>query len=169
MLVYDARRLKENPDGPEIKRDLDHDLAVSGSTMSGFFKDIRLAGLWKDTPFAPSDKALFNGPREDLLAAIQALLLAAKNYGLVEATVLGGQSDAPVVQAFLSGEALAKAMKEKIREKDGDLKGDMNSQGTTPRQLTDLLGSLCDLTSGSGDRGTPVILIQNYFTNYASE
>jgi len=69
----------------------------------------------------------------------------------------------------LSGEALAKAMKEKIREKDGDLKGDMNSQGTTPRQLTDLLGSLCDLTSGSGDRGTPVILIQNYFTNYASE
>ena len=69
----------------------------------------------------------------------------------------------------LSGEALASAMKEKIREKDGDLKGNMTSQGTTPRQLTDLLGSLCDLTSGSGDRGTPVILIQNYFTNYASE
>ena len=69
----------------------------------------------------------------------------------------------------LSGEALADAMKEKIRAKDSDLKGNMTSQGTTPRQLTDLLGSLCDLTSGSGDRGTPVILIQNYFTNYATE
>jgi F420-0:gamma-glutamyl ligase len=69
----------------------------------------------------------------------------------------------------LEGEALADAMREKIREKDADLNGNMNSQGTTPRQLTDLLGSLCDLTSGSGDRGTPVVLIQNYFTNFATE
>ncbi len=69
----------------------------------------------------------------------------------------------------LSGEELSDAMKKKIREKDLDLKGNMSSQGTTPRQLTDLLGSLCDLTSGSGDRGTPVVLIQNYFTNYATE
>ncbi len=69
----------------------------------------------------------------------------------------------------LSGQELMDAMREKIRAKDSDLKGAMNSQGTTPRQLTDLLGSLCDLTSGSGDRGTPVILIQNYFTNYATE
>ncbi|MCR4658282.1 MAG: coenzyme F420-0:L-glutamate ligase [Lachnospiraceae bacterium] len=69
----------------------------------------------------------------------------------------------------LSGEELSDAMKKKIREKDQDLKGNMSSQGTTPRQLTDLLGSLCDLTSGSGDRGTPVVLIQNYFTNYATE
>jgi len=69
----------------------------------------------------------------------------------------------------LNGEALASAMREKIRSKDADLKGAMNSEGTTPRQLTDLLGSLCDLTSGSGDRGTPVILIQNYFTNFATE
>lgn len=69
----------------------------------------------------------------------------------------------------LSGEALNEAMREMIRKKDGDLKGSMGAQGTTPRQLTDLLGSLCDLTSGSGDRGTPVVLIQNYFTNYASE
>ena len=60
-------------------------------------------------------------------------------------------------------------MKEKIKAKDSNLVGNMTSQGTTPRQLTDLLGSLCDLTSGSGDRGTPVILIQNYFTNYATE
>ena len=69
----------------------------------------------------------------------------------------------------LRGQELAEAMKEKIKAKDSNLVGDMTSQGTTPRQLTDLLGSLCDLTSGSGDRGTPVILIQNYFTNYATE
>lgn len=69
----------------------------------------------------------------------------------------------------LSGQELSKAMKEKIKAKDSNLVGDMTSQGTTPRQLTDLLGSLCDLTSGSGDRGTPVVLIQNYFTNYATE
>lgn len=71
--------------------------------------------------------------------------------------------------ANLSGEALAAAMREKIREKDGNLVGNMQSQGTTPRRLTDLLGSLCDLTSGSGDRGTPVVLIQGYFTNFATE
>ena len=69
----------------------------------------------------------------------------------------------------LSGEALAQAMREKIRAKDADLVGNMQSEGTTPRQLTDLLGSLCDLTSGSGDRGTPVVLVQGYFTNFASE
>ena len=69
----------------------------------------------------------------------------------------------------LSGQDLADAMRDKIRAKDGDLKGSMTSQGTTPRQLTDLLGSLSDLTSGSGDRGTPVVLIQNYFTNFATD
>ena len=51
--------------------------------------------------------------------------------------------------------------------KDADLKGLMASEGTTPRQLTDLIGSLCDLTSGSGDKGTPIIVVQNYFKNYA--
>ena len=55
-----------------------------------------------------------------------------------------------------------------IRKKDGDLKGNMASQGTTPRQLTDLIGSLCDLTSGSGDKGTPVVLVQGYFDNYTN-
>ena len=69
----------------------------------------------------------------------------------------------------LSGEELAKAMKELIKKKESNLVGDMASQGTTPRRLTDLLGSLCDLTSGSGDRGTPCILIQGYFDNYATE
>ena len=69
----------------------------------------------------------------------------------------------------LSGDELREAMKKRIQEKNGDLKGQMASQGTTPRQLTDLIGSLCDLTSGSGDKGTPVILVQGYFDNYASE
>ena len=68
----------------------------------------------------------------------------------------------------LSGEALKNAISESIRKKDGDLKGSMASQGTTPRQLTDLIGSLCDLTSGSGDKGTPVVLVQGYFDNYTN-
>ena len=69
----------------------------------------------------------------------------------------------------LSGDALKEAIKEKIREKDGDLVGQMVSEGTTPRQLTDLIGSLCALTSGSGDKGTPIVLIQGYFDNYTTE
>lgn len=68
----------------------------------------------------------------------------------------------------LSGEALKEAISNRIREKKDNLVGDMSSQGTTPRKLTDLIGSLCDLTSGSGDKGTPVILIQGYFDNYVS-
>ena len=67
----------------------------------------------------------------------------------------------------LSGEALDEAIRASIRQKDANLKGQMASEGTTPRQLTDLIGSLCDLTSGSGDKGTPIVLVQNYFTNYA--
>ena len=68
--------------------------------------------------------------------------------------------------ADLSGEELKKAISERIRTKDDNLVGDMASQGTTPRRLTDLIGSLCDLTSGSGDKGTPIIFIQGYFDNY---
>lgn len=71
--------------------------------------------------------------------------------------------------ASLSGDALKEAISGSIKAKAADLKGDMASEGTTPRQLTDLIGSLCDLTSGSGDKGTPVILIQGYFDNYTSE
>ncbi len=69
----------------------------------------------------------------------------------------------------LSGEALRQALRQRIREKDQNLVGNMQAQGTTPRQISDLVGSLCDLVSGSGDRGTPVVLVQNYFTNYAAE
>ena len=71
--------------------------------------------------------------------------------------------------ADLSGDALKEAIKEKIQQKDGDLVGNMVSEGTTPRQLTDLIGSLCDLTSGSGDKGTPIVYIQGYFDNYTTE
>ena len=71
--------------------------------------------------------------------------------------------------ANLHGEELIKAMKEEIRTKDANLKGKMETEGTTPRRLTDLIGSLCDLTSGSGDKGTPVVFIQGYFDNYATE
>ncbi len=66
----------------------------------------------------------------------------------------------------LSGEALKEAISQSIKAKNGSLVGNMASQGTTPRQLTDLIGSLCDLTSGSGDKGTPIILVQGYFDNY---
>ena len=69
----------------------------------------------------------------------------------------------------LTGQALADAIKDDIKAKEKDLVGKMTSEGTTPRQITDLLGSLCDLTSGSGDKGTPVVLIQGYFDNYADE
>lgn len=66
----------------------------------------------------------------------------------------------------LSGEALRDAISDRIRQKSDNLVGDMASQGTTPRKLTDLIGSLCDLTSGSGDKGTPVVLVQGYFDNF---
>ncbi len=69
----------------------------------------------------------------------------------------------------LSGEELKEAIRAKIKEKEADLVGKMASEGTTPRQLTDLIGSLCDLTSGSGDKGTPVVLVQGYFDNYSQE
>lgn len=70
--------------------------------------------------------------------------------------------------ADLSGEELKEAISKRIKEKDDNLVGNMASQGTTPRQLTDLIGSLCDLTSGSGDKGTPVVLVQGYFDNYTN-
>ena len=71
--------------------------------------------------------------------------------------------------AALSGDALRDAIEQEIRKKDGDLVGQMASEGTTPRRLTDLIGSLCDLTSGSGDKGTPIVFIQGYFDNYTAE
>ena len=69
----------------------------------------------------------------------------------------------------LKGDELKEAIKGKIKQKEADLVGKMASEGTTPRQLTDLIGSLCDLTSGSGDKGTPVVLVQGYFVNYSEE
>ena len=69
----------------------------------------------------------------------------------------------------LSGEALRDAIKSEIQKKDDNLVGKMVSEGTTPRRLTDLIGSLCDLTSGSGDKGTPIVYIQGYFDNYTTD
>jgi len=71
--------------------------------------------------------------------------------------------------ADLKGDELKEAIKEEIKNKQEDLKGNMLSQGTTPRRLTDLIGSLCDLTSGSGDKGTPVVFVQGYFDNLSNE
>ena len=71
--------------------------------------------------------------------------------------------------ASLSGDALKEAIKGEIEKKDANLVGNMASEGTTPRRLTDLIGSLCDLTSGSGDKGTPIVYIQGYFDNYTTE
>ena len=71
--------------------------------------------------------------------------------------------------ADLKGDELKEAIKKEIRNKESNLVGKMITQGTTPRRLTDLIGSLCDLTSGSGDKGTPVVFIQGYFDNYANE
>ncbi len=71
--------------------------------------------------------------------------------------------------AHLSGDALKEAIKGEINKKDDNLVGNMASEGTTPRRLTDLIGSLCDLTSGSGDKGTPIVFIQGYFDNYTTE
>ena len=71
--------------------------------------------------------------------------------------------------ADLRGEELKEAIKNEIREKDNNLVGNMASQGTTPRRITDLIGSLCDLTSGSGDKGTPIVFIQGYFDNFSDE
>ena len=68
--------------------------------------------------------------------------------------------------ADLSGDELKDAIEDAIKTKDANLVGQMVTEGTTPRRLTDLLGSLCDLTSGSGDKGTPIIYIQGYFDNY---
>ena len=66
----------------------------------------------------------------------------------------------------LEGDALKAAISDYIRKKEADMVGNMASQGTTPRRLTDLIGSLCDLTSGSGDKGTPIVLVQGYLYNF---
>ena len=71
--------------------------------------------------------------------------------------------------ADLSGQALTDSIRERIKNKQSNLVGDMDAEGTTPRRIHDLVGSLCDLVAGSGDRGTPVVLVKNYFKNYASE
>lgn len=114
----------------------------------GAFKD-PVGGIWElaDPVVSPAHTAGLNGQPNEL----KLKYLADNEIG------------------NLSGDAAKEAMKELIKKKKANLVADMSSQGTTPRRLTDLLGSLCDLTSGSGDKGTPIILIQNYFNNYAND
>ena len=95
-------------------------------------------------------------------------LTAVKNLKKVTSVGDYAFAYAGLVKANLSGAELKAAIEGAIREKDGNLVGNMASQGTTPRRLTDLIGSLCDLTSGSGDKGTPIVLVQGYFDNYTN-
>lgn len=114
----------------------------------GAFKD-PIGGIWElaDPVVSPAHTAGLNGTPNEIK-----LKYLADN-----------------VISDLNGEEAANAMKELIKAKDSNLVGNQASQGTTPRRITDLLGSLCDLTSGSGDKGTPIILIQNYFNNYSND
>ena len=89
----------------------------------------------------------------------------ALNDIIVEAT--GDENKRKTFTGYID-EIWKEAIKNSIKQKDSNLVGQMASQGTTPRQITDLIGSLCDLTSGSGDKGTPVILVQGYFDNYTN-
>ena len=109
------------------------------------------------------------GKAGDSYKMMEEWALAAKGWG-TEINLVPRQDEAVADNDFkdLSGEALKEAISKRIREKSDNLVGDMASQGTTPRQLTDLIGSLCDLTSGSGDKGTPVVLVQGYFDNYTN-
>ena len=125
------------------------------------------------------DVAISSGARkvylieEPVAAAIGAQIDIEKPNGNLIVDIGGGTTDIAVLS--LNGIVNKKSIKvagdainDAIRHKESDLVGNMAAQGTTPRRLTDLLGSLCDLTSGSGDKGTPIVLVQGYFDNYAS-
>ena len=98
-----------------------------------------------------------------------AALTAGSNVQRMEEQCRKYRPQLAVMSSQKAAEALKEAIKGKIQEKDGNLVGKMISEGTTPRRLTDLIGSLCDLTSGSGDKGTPIVLIQGYFDNYTND
>ena len=191
--IHTRRRTKRilKDAGAKVVLGLD-DILNAPVDGSGYNENYGLLGSNKST----EDKVkLFPRASQDLVLNIQKRILEACGKH-VEVMVYGGKiwelAD-PVVSPFhtegligtpnelklkyladndykdLSGEALKEAISESIRKKDSDLKGSMASQGTTPRQLTDLIGSLCDLTSGSGDKGTPVVLVQGYFDNYTND
>ena len=167
--------------GGEIVLGLDEILNASVNG-SGFNADYGLLGSNKAT----EDKVkLFPRDCQAVVDAIQSKLLAATGKN-IEVMVYGDGAfkdpigkiwelaDPVVSPAYTSGlegtpNELKEAIKSKIHEKDTNLVGKMDSEGTTPRRLTDLIGSLCDLTSGSGDKGTPIVFIQGYFDNYTAE
>ena len=101
----------------------------------------------------------------------QKLVDIGEAIGIIAAQSIGEPGTQLTMRTFHTGGAVGvkDAIKEEIKKKDNDLKGQNVSLGTTPRRITDLVGSLCDLTSGSGDKGTPVVLVQGYFDNLADE
>ena len=109
-------------------------------------------------------KEATGGLNDEQLRNLSERLTYLRNLEEKKATCL-----ASIEEQGLLTEELKKAIQDKIKEKEQNLVGKMASEGTTPRQLTDLIGSLCDLTSGSGDKGTPVVLVQNYFRNYSED
>ena len=134
-----------------LQRELKRRTGVAPEVMvygDGCFKD-PVVGIWElaDPVVSPAFTDGLTGTREEL----KIKYIADNDY------------------ADLSGDTLTESIRDRIKAKQGSLVGNMVSEGTTPRRIHDLVGSLCDLVSGSGDRGTPIVLVQNYFKNYASE
>ena len=134
----------------ELQQELKKRTGVTPEVMvfgDGCFKD-PVGGIWElaDPVVSPAFTSGLAGTRDEL----KIKYIADNDY------------------ADLSGETLTESIRKRISEKKGSLVGNMVSEGTTPRRIHDLVGSLCDLVSGSGDRGTPIVLVQNYFKNYAS-
>ena len=135
----------------ELQGELKKRTGVAPEVMvfgDGCFKD-PIGGIWElaDPVVSPAFTAGLSGTRDEL----KIKYIADNDY------------------ADLSGDDLTQSIRSRIMSKQGSLVGKMDSEGTTPRRIHDLVGSLCDLVSGSGDRGTPIVLVKNYFKNYASE
>ena len=135
----------------ELQHELKRRTGVSPEVMvygDGCFKD-PVGGIWElaDPVVSPAYTDGLSGTRNEL----KIKYIADNDF------------------ADLSGESLTESIRERIKTKQDNLVGEMESEGTTPRRVHDLVGSLCDLVSGSGDRGTPIVLVQNYFKNYASD
>ena len=147
------------------------EVAVYGD---GAFKD-PVGKIWElaDPVVSPAYTAGLEGtPNELKLKYLADNDFAALNGEELRQAIKGriaAKDGSSLVGNMVSEEALQEAIRQEIKAKNADLVGDMSSEGTTPRQYTDLLGSLCDLTSGSGDKGTPIVYIQGYFDNYTND
>ena len=154
-LQIERESLKKEKDELSLKRKEE----IKNKLFSLEQEEKELRNKWNE------EKELSNkikAKKEELERANHNLEIAESNYDYEKAAVLK-HGTIPKLQ-----EELKKAISESIKSKNSNLVNNMASQGTTPRQLTDLIGSLCDLTSGSGDKGTPIILVQGYFDNYTN-